>query len=83
MFKNSDASAIAATANNVEFDYKLTAVLTLVHYMTAGNTTPMTFKINIGGQGAGNNIYLNGDGTGTQLFGGVAASSMTITELKP
>ena len=50
---------------------------TLVHTMTAGVTTELTFRIRIGSSGG--TLTFNGH-DGDQVYGGVAASSITITE---
>jgi len=49
------------------------------HFMTAGDTTVLTFTVRIGGNGGGT-ISFNGY-TGGQKMGGVMASSITITEV--
>jgi hypothetical protein len=51
------------------------------HKMTAGTTSATTLKLRIGPQGAAT-ITFNGT-AGSQLFGGVMASSITITEILP
>ena len=50
--------------------------------MTAGVTEEITFTVRAG-TGDGNYVYFSGDGnTSARLFGGVCASSITITEVK-
>jgi len=51
----------------------------LEHWMTAGTTSETTFKIRAGGTSG--NIEFNGNGT-TRIYGGVANTSLTITEIK-
>ena len=53
--------------------------LTIRHYMTAGTTSATTFKFRAGVQTSGT-LYFNGS-TGARYLGGVAASSITITEI--
>ena len=53
--------------------------LTIRHYMTAGTTSATTFKFRAGVYISGT-LYFNGVGAGRYL-GGVAASSITITEI--
>lgn len=78
LFQDTAASALAAA-----YLYQPTAggsqELTLKHYMTAGTTSATTFKFRAGPQ-ASSTIVLNGDNT-IRLFGGVASSSITITEI--
>ena len=47
-------------------------------YMTSGTTSPTTFTLRVGTDNS-SNLYINGDGAGRK-YGGVAISSMTITE---
>lgn len=79
LFQDSTANALAATyvavsgggfAQNACFKYR----------MTAGTTSATTFKVRAGGNTAGT-VTFNGVG-GAQIFGGVMASSITITEIK-
>ena len=53
--------------------------LTIRHYMTAGTTSATTFKFRAGVHTSGT-LYFNGD-TANRYLGGVAASSITITEI--
>jgi hypothetical protein len=50
----------------------------MTHYMTAGTTSATTFKVR-GGVNAGT-LTFNGE-VGARLFGGVCASSITVTEI--
>lgn len=50
------------------------------HVMTAGTTSATTFKVRAGGSGG--TTTFNGEG-GSQIFGGVIASSIIITEYAP
>ena len=50
------------------------------HFMAAGTTSSTTFKVRIGSSGSGTTT-INGAAT-NRLFGGVSASSITITEIK-
>jgi hypothetical protein len=54
---------------------------TLTHTMTSGTTSAIAFKVRIGMDQAGTFTF-NGR-AGNQLFGGVGASSITITEYTP
>ena len=77
LFQDSTAGAIAATAMHKGDAYSNTVVLT--HYMTAGTTSETTFKFRAG-KGASGTTTFNGVASARQ-YGGVAASSITITEI--
>lgn len=82
LFQDSTANALAATSS-----YESVAgggqVLTIRHTMTAGTTSATTFKVRAGRDAsAGTTITFNGS-VGGRLFGGVMASSITITEYIP
>lgn len=80
LFQDSTANALAAIDS-----YQTTngGVLTipLIHYMTSGTTSSTTFKVRAGMASAGTTTF-NGTNSG-RYFGGVAASSITITEVVP
>lgn len=57
------------------------APLVFRHKMVAGTTSATTFKIRAGGHTAGTTTF-NGN-AGTRIFGGVIASSVTVSELTP
>lgn len=80
LFQDATASAIAAVRGSNSSQAGSAQCLT--HYMTAGTTSATTFKVRIGGLGAGT-IYFNGlNASGGRAFGGILASSITITEYK-
>lgn len=56
-------------------------VITFTHYMLAGTTSATTFKVRAGVETSGT-ITFNGSG-GVRRYGGVMASSITITEITP
>ena len=78
LFQDSTTNAIAAGGA-----YMLTiqgGVLTPLNYfMTSGTTSTTTFTVRFGGDG-GQTITVNGQ-NGARVFGGVASSSITITEI--
>lgn len=79
LFQDSAANALAAvtqvfTGAGFQQNVKLT------HYMTAGTTSPTTFRVRAGLAVAGT-LTFNG-ASGARLFGGVYASSITVTEIK-
>lgn len=77
LFQDSTANALAAVAHTIR-SANDSLTCTFRHTMTAGTTSATTFKIRAGGINA-NTTTFNG-AAGTQYFGGVCASSMTITE---
>jgi hypothetical protein len=78
LFQDTTADALAAVVDWEEVNNAFNEV-TLRHYMTAGTTSTTTFKFRAGIHAAGT-VYFNGNNTGRYL-GGVAASSITITEI--
>jgi len=78
LFQDAIVSALAASAQDTE---GIQEILTLVHNMVAGTTSTITFRVRAGINSVGT-FYLNAENAG-RLFGGVAASSITITEYTP
>jgi hypothetical protein len=80
LFQDTTADALAAIQ-----EWYLTGggsgIVTFSHWMTAGTTSATTFKLRAGPNAAAT-ITFNG-GAGARQFGGVMASSMTITEIVP
>ena len=78
LFQDSTANALAAVC-----EYTATSNgnmrLVFTHYMTAGTTSATTFKVRAGCNNAGT-VTFNG-AQGSRLYGGVMASSITITEI--
>ncbi len=79
LFQDATAGGLAAVSNIVPAN-GYTYIMTLNHYMTTGTTSATTFKTRLG-SGAGNTMYLNSTAAGRK-FGGVASSSITITEIQ-
>ncbi len=78
LFQDSTANAIAAIRDRNDVSNG-GVTSTLTHYMTAGTTSSTTFKVRIGGDSAGTTTF---NGTqGNRLYGGVMASSITVTEI--
>ena len=75
LFKDSDANALAATAV-LDSGHM---IRTLVHKITAGSTSEITFKIRAGCTWA--DTYVNGTST-ARLYGGVASTTLTIWEIQ-
>lgn len=76
LFKDSDSDALAS----VQIYVPSTKAVPLVHLMTAGTTSSVTFKVRAG-VSAGGTTYFNGIAGGSTRFGGgVAAMTLTIIE---
>jgi hypothetical protein len=79
LFTDSNTDALAVIS-----DYQATTnaskTLKLTHYMTAGTASQIVFKVRAGCNNAGD-VILNGV-SAARLFGGRAASSITVTEIK-
>jgi hypothetical protein len=78
LFQDSTAGALAAVvlgSDQVEsyWNAKLT------HYMAAGTTSSTTFKIRCGNYTTPASVWVNGD-SGSRKFGGVAATTLCVTE---
>ena len=80
LFQDTTAGALAAAVH-----YNATAGggsrVIFSHKMTSGTTSATTFKVRAGPNAAAT-ITFNG-AAGGRIFGGVAASSITITEMRP
>ena len=78
LFQDSTASAIAAVGNYVGTTASAIDSVVLRHKMTSGTTSATTFNVRAGLSSAGT-LTVNG-AAGARKFGGVAVSSITITE---
>ena len=78
LFQDTTANALAATFGHKDDIYGQTT--TLAHYMTAGTISSTTFKVRSGKGTAGTSTF-NGWSANAK-YGGVMASSITITEIK-
>lgn len=80
LHRASSADAIAAVSlfipNNNQY------LMNIRHSVVAGTTAAIPIQLRLGGSGA-TTIHLNGNSTGSRLFGGVAASSISVTEIAP
>lgn len=79
LFQDSTANALAAVAQHPG-SASIVQSIALRHNMTAGTTSATTFKVRAGAAGAATTTF-NG-ASGGRKFGGVSASSITITEIK-
>ena len=80
LFQDTTASALAAINVSLAQGANWTNSLSYTHYMTAGTTNATTFKVR-GGPNGSATFTFNGQ-SGGRIYGGVAASSITITEIK-
>jgi len=79
LFKDSDSDALASGFYR-RSDSSDGFAICFTHYVVAGGTSEITFKVRAGGGDAGTTTF-NG-GAGARLLGGVMASSITIQEIK-
>jgi hypothetical protein len=77
LFQDSTANALASSTSFVTTGTG-GIVLSINYYMTAGTTSPTTFKVRYGSSAGTTTV--NGNGS-NQSHGGTLSSSMTITEL--
>ena len=78
LFQDSTANAIAV-ALNMESGAEFVGNTKFTHYMTSGTTSATTFKVRAGSNQSATTTF-NGRDSG-RFFGGVFASSITITEI--
>jgi hypothetical protein len=76
LFVGNTANALAAVSSYALAG--ITRTLGLTHSVVAGTTSALTFRVRLGADAAGTTTF-NGY-NGTRRFGGVASSSITITE---
>ena len=77
LFQDDAADALAVGSQTVPgANYSIS--IAFIHKMTAGTTSPITFKVRIGSCGAGT-LTFNG-AAGGRRYGGVSCSSITIWE---
>lgn len=79
LFQGSQPNALAAKSTYVG-SYPDPVVLTMRHKMTAGTTSPITFRVRGGSEIAGTWTF-NGSGGGRR-FGTTSKSSIKVTEVK-
>lgn len=79
LFQDSGANALAAAAQLPQGAGNMIQ-LNFSHTMVAGTTSATTFRVRAGASAAGTTTF-NGF-SGGRILGGVASSSITITELK-
>jgi len=80
IFQDATANALAVQSHFIAAATG-NACISFTHYMTAGTTSSTTFKVRAGGN-TGATVTFNGQ-SGGRMYGGVLASSITITEIVP
>jgi hypothetical protein len=80
LFQDTTANALAAGWGGRRSAANAESQITFTHYMTAGTTSSTTFRVRAGTGTAGTTTF-NGANAG-RIYGGVMASSITITEIK-
>jgi hypothetical protein len=80
LFQDSTANALAAQQTPRDKSTNAPSLAVIEHVMVAGTTSATTFRFRMGALGSATNTF-NGSGGG-RLYGGVANSSITITEYK-
>jgi hypothetical protein len=80
LFQDAISPAIAG-ASQYENVGTASQQVTFTKWMDAGTTDSTTFKVRCGNDGA-TDLYLNGWSASGRLFGGILASTITITEYK-
>lgn len=78
LFQDTTANGLAAVSALINANNS-PATLVFTHFMTAGTTSSTTFKVRAGMDRAGTTTF-NGV-SGSRVYGGVSASSITITEI--
>lgn len=78
LFQDSTAGALACGWSNTD-NASTPIQVKFTHYMSAGTTSATTFKVRVGADNVGT-ITFNGE-LSARKFGGVLASSITITEV--
>jgi hypothetical protein len=82
LFRDSVVDALAAQAGGVVTGTSTNVVpISFTYYLTAPSTSSQTYKIRVGNSAG--TVYVNGDTSGVQLYGGVAATTLIVTEIAP
>lgn len=79
LFVDTTANALAAAGESV--DATTIRTIKFTHQVSAGSTSARTYKVRIGG--ASGTVSLNGIAGTTQRYGGIASSSIVVTEVLP
>lgn len=80
LFKNSDVDALSSQASQNSNVPGWATTIPLAHVMTSGTTSPITFKVRAGANGAGITLYVNRNEGGGDFWNGTVTSYLKITE---
>jgi len=80
IFQDANANALAAKYI-YQGNWTDPTTMTLVHIMTAGTTSPTTFRVRVGSSGGPSTFTFNG-ALGNRTMGTASKSSIMITEVK-
>ena len=81
LFKDTTANALAVSIGGFQAAGTAEMAVDLTHFMTAGTTNAITFRVRFGANDSGS-ASLNGNPSDGQRFGGSTATGMTITEIQ-
>ena len=84
LFQDSTSNSLATCCGNLinSVASGMTGTTGLTYIMVAGTTSETTFKIRVGSNLSTYPIYVNGNFGASRMFGGVASTTLTITEYK-
>ncbi len=80
LFKDSTANALATALGGFQAAGSAEMAIDLTHFMTAGTTNAITFRVRFGCNGSGS-ASINGNPADGQRYGGSVASGMTVMEI--
>ena len=80
LFKDSTANALATALGGFQAAGTAEMAVDLTHFMTAGTTNAITFRVRFGCNGSGS-ASINGNPADGQRYGGSVASGMTVMEI--
>lgn len=80
LFRDSGVNAIAAISIAC-YQGNTMITIPLNTKVASGSTAATTFRLRIGGNGNGGTTYVNGNSVTGQVYGGVSATTLTITEV--
>jgi len=81
LFQSGNLNAIAAATHTISADGNYPAPISIMGEFSPGSTTSITYSLRVGRADAGQIFYVNGTNAGTRVFGGVAATYLTIEEI--
>ncbi|MBT0664884.1 hypothetical protein KI809_11285 [Geobacter pelophilus] len=81
LFQSGSSNAIAAATHTVSADGNFPAPIAIMGEYSPGSTDSVTYSLRVGRGDAGQVFYVNGTNAGLRVFGGVAATYMTVEEI--